>query len=503
MTTVAGPTTALRTIDDLLAVEDDAALLERRCPKTGLLLWPLVRTAFLREIVGELLYGGARAPSGARRPDAMVRAVARASWHDLTHVPERADVLIMASGVGHQQRHGRAYNRLADPFVDAAPKQTLLVEDLFDWRWPTPSPGPRTLFHTPLQVAAAVAGRLAVSRRHRSLAEDVLGLVVGRARDQLGWSPAPGRREELVTMLARKTASLPFLQNAYRLLFERVRPRVLLKEEACYGPSAMLMSVAREMGIVTAEYQHGVVAAGHDAYNFAHTLRQAPAFRATLPEWFLGYGQWWNAQMNAPVRTRVIGNPYRSLLLDESGSSASTKRDEQEVLVLGDGIATAAYLDLARSLSRALPAWRVVFRPHPLERQDVIDRHPHGTTVDGGGRIELDVGSDIYTSFRRASVVVSEMSTGLFEAIGLVPSVLLWDTPKSRFTFREHPFSTFDSPESCAELLRDQQVRSITTEQAASIWAPDWKSNYLGFLTEQLGGSAPCSRTSGGPGNTT
>jgi hypothetical protein len=95
------------------------------------------------------------------------------------------------------------------------------------------------------------------------------------------------------------------------------------------------------------------------------------------------------------------------------------------------------------------------------------------------------------------------MSTGLFEAIGLVPSVLLWDTPKSRFTFREHPFSTFDSPESCAELLRDQQVRSITTEQAASIWAPDWKSNYLGFLTEQLGGSAPCSRTSGGPGNTT
>jgi hypothetical protein len=503
MTTVAGPTSVLRTIDDLLAVEDDGAILESRCPKTGLLLWPLVRIAFMREILGELLYGGARAPSGARRPDALAKAVARSSWHDLTHAPQPADVLIMASGVGHQQRHGRAYNRLVTPFVDAAPDQTLLVEDLFDWRWPTPSPGPRTLFHTPLQVAAAVAGRLAVSRTHRSLAEDVVGLVVRRARDQLGWSPAPGRREELVSMLARKTASLPFLQNAYRLLFKRVRPRILLKEEACYGPSAMLMSVAREMGIVTAEYQHGVVAAGHDAYNYAPTLRQAPAFRATLPEWFLGYGRWWNAQMNAPVRTRVIGNPHRSLLLDESSRSKSTKRHEREVLVLGDGIETGSYLDLARLLSGALPGWRIVFRPHPLERRDVMDRHPHGITVEGGGRIEVDVEADIYTSFRRASVVVSEMSTGLFEAIGLVPSVLLWDTPKARFTFREHPFSTFNSPESCAALLRDGQVRSITTEQASDMWAPDWKSNYLAFLSEQLGGPAPCSTTFGGRGNAT
>lgn len=474
----------LRTIDDLLAVEDDVALLQYRCPTTDLLVWPLIRVAFLREILGEALYGGAQAAPASTSRKVIISAMAKATLHDLSHPPGQADVLIMASGVGHQLRHGHSYNRLADPFVDAAPRHTLLVEDLFNWRWPAPRDRSRVAFHTPLQAAAAMTGRLLVGRRHRELAGAVIALVASRARERLDWSPSPQRRQALVEVLARKIAALPFLQRSYRLLLERVRPRLLLKEEACYGPSAMLMSVARELGITTAEYQHGVVAAGHDAYNFAPALRTSTAWRNVLSDWFLAYGQWWTTQINVPVQTRVIGNPHRSLQLEATETKPAPPREERRVLVLGDGIETGAYIDLARAIGSALPDWTVVFRPHPLERQRIVDRFREGLSLDDGRIVEIDVIPDIYSSFRQAAVVVSEMSTGLFEAIGLVPSVLLWDTPKSRFTFREHPFTSFTTVEDCVTTLREGRIKVLTPTDTAAIWAPDWRSNYLAFLKD-------------------
>lgn len=474
----------LRTIDDLLAVEDDVALLQYRCPTTGLLVWPLIRLAFLREILGEGLYAGAQAAQAATSRKVMISAMARASWHDLSHPPEQADVLIMASGVGHQLRRGHSYNRLADPFVDAAPAHTLLVEDLFNWHWPAPRDLSRVAFHTPLQAAAAITGRLLAGRRHRELAGAVITLVASRARAWLDWSPSPERQQTLVEALARKIAALPFLQASYRMILDRVRPRLLLKEEACYGPSAMLMSVAREFGITTAEYQHGVVASGHDAYNFAPALRTSTAWRGVLPDWFLGYGQWWTTQFNAPVQTRVIGNPHRSLQLKAMTQMPAVSRAERLLLVLGDGIETEAYLDLARAIASAQPEATVVFRPHPLERHAVVTRFPTGIPLNDGRTIELDVQPDIYMSFRRASVVISEMSTGLFEAVGLVPSILLWDTPKSRFTFREHPFTSFSSVDDCLAILQRGEVRTLTPADESAIWAPDWEANYVAFLQD-------------------
>lgn len=482
----------LGSIDDLLSIEDDPAILGFRCPATGLLLWPLVRVAFLREILGEVFYGGATAPALSGYSLRAVQSLAKAAWHDFRHSPNGADVVVMASGAGRVMRSGQSYNRLADPFVDVLPKGTILIEDLFGWQWPVLRPGSRVLFHTPFQVAASVAGRCLVRSRHRSLADQLIAFVVDRAGKSLGWAPRPIRQASVARMLAHKMAALPVLQHGYRQLFERVRPRLLLKEEACYGPSAMLISVAREFGIITAEYQHGVVAPGHDAYNFAPTLCASPAWRAILPDWFLSYGQWWDDQINAPIKRRVIGNPYRSLLLEGSGTGSMTSRQHREVLVLGDGIETNAYVGLARALAQALPTWHVVFRPHPLERQLVSDRHPNGIPVDDGRFLEVDLQGDLYRSFKRSTVVISEMSTGLFEAMGLVQVPLLWDTPKSRFTLPTHSFASFRTVDECAEILRNHVGDDACRDDAGAIWAPDWQSRYRAFLNDVLqGNNAP------------
>ena len=80
--------------------------------------------------------------------------------------------------------------------------------------------------------------------------------------------------------------------------------RLLIKEEACYGgaDNACAILAARNLGMVSAEYQHGAVSSGHNAYNFAPAISSAKSYRKTLPDYFLAYGSWWAAQINAPVK---------------------------------------------------------------------------------------------------------------------------------------------------------------------------------------------------------
>ena len=51
-----------------------------------------------------------------------------------------------------------------------------------------------------------------------------------------------GERElQLTAFLALKAAALPYQYRAYQALLARVCPKVLIKEDACYGPSAALL----------------------------------------------------------------------------------------------------------------------------------------------------------------------------------------------------------------------------------------------------------------------
>jgi hypothetical protein len=154
------------------------------------------------------------------------------------------------------------------------------------------------------------------------------------------------------------------------------------------------------------------------------------------------------------------------------------------VLVLGDGVDLDAYLGMARSLA-ALGGTRarVVYRPHPIERARVEGLFPES---DAGGGVSIDRRPDIYEAFGTATAVVSEISTGLFEAIGRVDRVFIWDTPKSRFAYPAHPFQTFGDAAALAALLQDGASGRLDEGRIEAIWAPNWDENYRRFVQDVM-----------------
>lgn len=467
-------------LHEILAIENEPQLLDYKCPVTGLLLWPMVRQQFLRCLISDLLYKSTPWFSTAHQTSYSVAIglASRALLHNVLHA-RSGDILLIASGVGLFVRDNKFFNRLSDHFALAAPEQSVVLEDTFDYHWPYPRHNQRVIYHIPMQALCAVAGRVLMRKRHLQLANNVIELIRGRAKDLLDWDLETATATYLVRLLAYQAAQTSVKCNIYRKMLSRVGARLVIKEEGCYGHSGVFNATAREMGVIIAEYQHGTVSVGHDAYNLAPVLARSEAYRRTLPEYFLGYGEWWHDQINVPVSKVVIGNPHRTEQLAEPNSPSPDKTD---ILILGDGVETRMYLDLAHRLADSLgPAWRVVFRPHPMERSEV----GVGDSIERN--VFLDFNSDIYAAFRTAHAVVSEVSTGLFEAVGVADRILIWDTPKARFYYPEHPFAFFTDAADLTDKINDGKTGILEMQDLDRIWAPNWKENYLRFIDERIG----------------
>lgn len=460
---------------ELLVLEDDRLFAEIACPITGILAWPSIRNDVFRLLLGDLLYP--TAPIVNLEKSAPIGRIAvsafRATAFNLRHPRQQSDVLIVGTGAGLVERSGSSFNRYTDYFADLLGTRAWTMEALFGDSWPSSRRSNQRLgslaFH---RLALAARMRTSVRGIHRGLASDLVNVVSRRGLNELGWNLSPERARSLQTLSARRLAAYPTQARYLTRLLNKIKPRVVFLEEGCYGSQAVFNAMARQHGVRVAEFQHGMVTSGHDAYNVAPALASTLAYERTQPNAFLAYGPWWNTQFNAPVTERIaIGNPHRAVALERWRPGPS----REAVLVLGDGIETTKSLALATALTRHLPeSIPVVFRPHPLER---------AAARAAGGDVLIDPEPDILASFAQVGTVVGEASTGLFEAVALVPRIFAWDTPKSRFYLgSSHPFDRIADANELAKAImtpgRGELGRAMTDE----VWSDDWAGRLLDYL---------------------
>lgn len=466
----------LPSIDQILAVEDSDDLLGFKCPHTGIPAWSTMRNRFLRRVIAQFYYTGSiDAPHDADIPTSRrVISLARYVGHNLT-TPPRGDVCLMVSGRSLRQTGGGWTNASYDPLVQAGSGSSFLVEDHFSWAVPLPRAYDAVWFNAPTQATATVLSRF-LSHRHKRAAEDLVGLVCDRSRELLGWSPAAEEVGELTKFVAQKLASLPYYVERYMRLFRQSGARILLKEGAFYGPSAPAVFAAKALGMHVLEFQHGAFSKGHEAYNFAPAVLRDEAYRATFPHKLLCFGEWWANQLDVPVEKIVIGNPGRHV----SPAVGGAGRDLKQVLVLGDGIDTKRYLDLCAGIAGPLKekGFTVAFRPHPLERS--------AASLNRKTDFQIERSADIYVALNNSHTVISEASTGLFDAIGVALNILVWRTPKASFTFPSHPFREFSDLDHLFELISGGEMRSREVP-AEGFWAPHWEKNYDKLMRRLLG----------------
>jgi hypothetical protein len=413
----------------------------------------------------------------------LARDAAISAIHNLGYEanPQR-NILIQSTGLGNYFQEGLVHDRLVGHFTEALSAQTVVYQDKPKNSFYEKYSFNPILHKSPRNILNKLYSRLSINRSHRSLARQVIDRAAENALLRFGYKFASDRLLRLSNSLASHLAVLPYASERYANWFSNHGFKLMLKEDACYGGSAIsIIHAARLCGMVVAEYQHGAISRGHDGYNVADALATSQAFKAVLPDYLLTYGNWWSNQTNMPIQKIAVGNPH---LTETLGSLGAVSHKRNQILILGDGIETNLYLNLARKVLDMVRAKgiQVVFRPHPFEREKVkLALLPRG--------VKLDTHSDIYTSLKESCVVISELSTGLFEAVGLVDKVLLWETDKSRFAFPEIPFMSFTTMDDLESILNDKYSfeKESNAVQTRELWEPNWKQNYLRFVEGVVG----------------
>ena len=426
-------------LQDLLEIENDVGFLELMCPTTGVLAWPAIRNDAFRSVMMDVLYESKILVNLGHSPS-LVRigtGVTRSLLHNATRRPRQSSVLFYSTGAGLIPKNGRLFNRHIDYFADCLPGDSWSIEALFGDTWPRlPRTNDRVSFSAPHRFALAIGSRIACRPIHRNVARRLVDLFARRGREMFGWQLDTAQHNRLVEKCARRIAVYPITREFAARWIERIRPKLAVVEEGCYGHMAVFNATARDLGVTVAEFAHGLVTKGHDVYNVAPLLAASTAYRRTQPNCFLGHGEWGNKQFNAPVERVAVGSPHRAACLEKVEPFPGVRNN---VLVIGDGIDTEMTLKFCEELSQLVaPTRRVVFRPHPLERD-----HHQIANCDQDASYSIDLNPDVYASLRESYAVVAEQSTVLFEAVGIAERIFVWKTAKSQFGLPSHPFAFF------------------------------------------------------------
>jgi len=209
----------------------------------------------------------------------------------------------------------------------------------------------------------------------------------------------------------------------------------------------------------------------HENYNFSSLIRQNEEYKLFLPDDFLAYGREWSTSINGPFIKHNIGNPYQS----QNFSKKIKKNDIKKILLVSDGININMLANLSKKIFTLLKNYQVFIRPHPIER------HSFKKSLKLYKHIKIDNEENIYKSLLDKDVVISEMSTVLYDSINIVPKIFILRTEKSKFAIPTHPFNEVKNINELVKKINSNKKFNIKIN-INKYFSKDWEKNYNTYI---------------------
>jgi hypothetical protein len=382
-----------------------------------------------------------------------------------------APVVFICTGGANMRTASGYTHRLVDRFANCFPDDTLVLERPHELRYFRP----RTYHRVGgwggwqmLESLGAKVGRLSAAQK------DCIDSFVALVQCELGDLADAGEWAWLRSLCMRFSRSEAIATAAYGRVLSRLRPRVLLLEDAHYGTAGHLIRAARQLAIPVAEYQHGLVSINHEAYNYAPGLL-ARGYSRHLPDYFLVYGAYWGTCVSTSAKITVVGNPHLAVRLKEIPLGPAK---HPGVLFVSSAMDSGRYMAVMADLQRA--GFQVVFRPHPVERSRLAQTY--GDFFERNG-IPVDIEPDALLALAGHAVIVGDISTALFEALAIGRAVYAIEAPATA-THVSGLLPTFSTAEQLWSLLQSAPVAMADSEQ---VWAGDWERRYRSWIRDVTG----------------
>jgi hypothetical protein len=462
---------------DLIWIEEDRELLNYRFVHDDTLMWPFARFYVLQSCINSIF--GFQSPYAANKRAHSGNAL-KYLYHTLAYSPFSFckgcsnDITIFSSGAVNIKTERGYYNRLYDDLAAEFKQSTLILEDSINREYRRPRFFGNVRYADLFYLAAAIS-----SRTHFINAADKKRIdeFVIFLKSSLKYPLEEGFWIKLKHLLFSTSGKLPVLYSLLKKFFMALKPKIILVEDGSYGDRAYLFKLAKILGIKSGEIQHGIFCKSHSAYNYGSCIFGS-SYEDYLPEFLLTFGEYWKSQINMPVKTVTIGNPY---LTKESNSATNIPGKRKKILFISSGTLFVTMVDLILSIKERFPSkFDIFFRPHPLEESLIKDRYK--PLIAAG--ISFDR-NNLYNSLRAYDYIVGiEATTVLYEATAFRKRIFLLNAPHVSLYVDPDIFEVFNNADHLVEMILNGNPKSYNPDD---FWCRDWKNNYANFIKKTIG----------------
>jgi hypothetical protein len=465
------------------SVEKNEELFRFRFAYDGIMMWPFIRYFIMERAIIKML--DLNVPQSCEEKlsfkDILKYGLFTVFNNPYIHDAGKGGVMIFSTGsVNIKTQNGSFQNRLYDHFASLYPDKTVIIEDSFKRRYYTPRVFRNVRYHDYVHMMASIKSRIfPLSRIDLSTIGDFLVFLKRNFPYDLPDSEWEASREILYKISGR----LCFCHKYYSRLFKKLKPKLLIIENGCYGSRGYIFKWAKDFGIVTCEIQHAIVSKNHPAYNYGN-YPTAREYRSYMPDYFLSYGDYWNQRVSIPSDIVTIGNPNLTESLKRRARDTALAGFHRTVLVISSGnlpeLTVKTVMDLRNKLDP--DSFRIVFRPNPEEISICDTRYK----ILKENNISFDRG-DLYDSLSKAEfLIATDLSTVLFESLAFDIPVYLFRSNWVEHNLSETAFFNLftDTDQVVDRIKAGSGRREIDVN---GLWNPGWEENYRRFLNNVVG----------------
>ncbi|MFN4219608.1 MAG: hypothetical protein ACK4GJ_01640 [bacterium] len=465
-------------IRKFLKIEEDGELLKYKITEYDLPLWLFIRSEILLFYLPQKLYNlksghikvDPRKLPFTKKIDYLTKTLIRNPFRD-----KKADILIFGAGINNVLESNYYFCRLYDPFWIALKDKMQLIESSNKFTYPTPRFNNKVLYSDFIPVISRFIYKFVkVSKEELNAIDRLLITLNKKIKDSTKLDVQDYLEEKkigIISLIKIIKSRIPL----YKKLLKSKKPKLFILEDAHYGGYTDLVYIAKQIGIKTAEYQHGVIGSNHLAYNYPSSIHNIIA--PYLPDYMLFWGEYWANKTNIPGEKIIIGYPYL-----ESKSKVSKK--ENIILLISSGSIPDEVVNFGLELVKIpeLKKYKFIFRPHPSERPAVKERYSQLIEVG----YDLDLGN-LYETLQKAEICIGlELSTVLYESVSFKCKTFLKKTIASSLYIEDDlPFMTFDSVKEFLEKLITYDSISLDFKKNF-LFAKDSIFNFENFLMEYV-----------------
>ena len=290
--------------------------------------------------------------------------------------------------------------------------------------------------------------------------------------------------EEFAQIIRKKIYYYYYCYDFYRSylknVFKKLNPKIIFVRTASYGGfKSTLLKTAKENGIITGEFQHGILYEGHMAYNYGDAVFKSEQYKKYLPDYILTFGDYWNDKIKIPSKKITIGNPH---FYESIKKYKEIKEQKDSILIISQGTITDKFVNIAKYLSEKLPNYRILFKLHPGE----VPFEGRYKELYKCANIELAKSGDIYEYLAQFENIVSGNSTTIYESLGFNKKLLILEDNMTKNIIPKDIGLRFKENEELKDLILNTKELNMTYN-LEYYFNSNWKENYKNFLNEEVG----------------